>query len=417
MSEYKEGTENTTSIKSYAAVAQKTKPKEMNDNPPQVMKIVPPLTKTILQSPEKLTEAYKQCASTILQKFPAGLKDQITISKTFIKVGERTRHSFTVVCPSAGKPYMDEIKSSGINLLGRTIFPLGTQLPNNSEFFPKKVKIKFNNLPYACSEDSLLSLLNLPEGVEALNESIRETDELPEGVFYTGNAILEVSVQNEKSLENFTEWSENARLTEHDWFGVAIYFHAPSVHDCQNCKAANKQWKGHDAKWCRFNKFIPPANPKPSNEPEPVAVSYEKQSEVVESGSLSDTDECLRIDEQGNNAHPCDEVQPDCVKSQPENGNNNSNKPILSPSVEALFISPRKHRSYKREPPPNDLFNFTPNQKFQHFPTLPVNLQLVQKYIPGKENKRQTNWKKTKAKRSKKQPNVFPDRDNPKYFL
>ena len=45
----------------------------------------------------------------------------------------------------------------------------------------------------------------------------------------------------------------------------------------------------HDAKRCRFNKFIPPANPNHSNEPEPVSVFYEKQSEVVGSGSLSDT--------------------------------------------------------------------------------------------------------------------------------
>ena len=107
MSAYKEGTENTTSIKSYAAVAQKTKPQELNDNPPQIIKIVPPLTKAILKSSEKLTEAYKQCASTILQKFPAGLKDQITISKNLQKlVSEQD-----TALPSAGKPYIDEIEN------------------------------------------------------------------------------------------------------------------------------------------------------------------------------------------------------------------------------------------------------------------------------------------------------------------
>ena len=100
-----------------------------------------------------------------------------------------------------------------------------------------------------------------------------------------------------------------------------------------------------------------------------------------------------------NSASPWDEVKPDCLNSKPENGNVSSNKAILSPSVEALFISPRKHRSYKRESHSNDLFNFTPNQKFQHFPAVPVNLQSVQTYMPGKENKRQTKWKKNQKQK------------------
>ena len=56
-------------------------------------------------------------------------------------------------------------------------------------------------MPCTSSDDSLLSLLNSQEDIEALNESIIETDELPDGIFYTGNAILKVSVQKEKSLK------------------------------------------------------------------------------------------------------------------------------------------------------------------------------------------------------------------------
>ena len=68
--------------------------------------------------------------------------------------------------------------------------------------------------------------------------SVRKTDGLPDGKFYTGNASLEVSVQNEKSMEKFTEWLQNAQLDEYDWFCVAIFLTPPA---CIINKTANHQ--------------------------------------------------------------------------------------------------------------------------------------------------------------------------------
>ena len=105
--------------------ALKTMPLPENTEEVQVLKIPVPLRATDFQSKESLDLAFKKGCSAVLKRVPIFCQNEVTLSKTFTALGGRNIHTITVVASSAARPYFDEIRTNGIELLGKTVFPLG----------------------------------------------------------------------------------------------------------------------------------------------------------------------------------------------------------------------------------------------------------------------------------------------------
>ena len=84
----------------------------------------------------------------------------MTISKTItVTKDDRKLHTLTVIVPPEAEQFITSIKSEGIILLNRTVFPMGcfprSHRPKN--IYPKLAKTKLSNLPYVCN-DALCSV-------------------------------------------------------------------------------------------------------------------------------------------------------------------------------------------------------------------------------------------------------------------
>ena len=109
----------------------------------QIIKIIPPFSREIVRSAENLAQAYRSCASDILKQFPTTMQQKMTISKTItVTKDDRKLHTLTVIAPLEAEQFITSIKSEGIILLNRTVFPMGC--------FPRSVpfcRMTQHNLP------------------------------------------------------------------------------------------------------------------------------------------------------------------------------------------------------------------------------------------------------------------------------
>ena len=92
----------------------------------QTIKISPPFSREIAKSAENLVQAYRSYASDILKQFPTTLQQKMTISKTItVTKDDRKLHTLTAIAPPEAEQFITSIKSEGIILLNRTVFPMG----------------------------------------------------------------------------------------------------------------------------------------------------------------------------------------------------------------------------------------------------------------------------------------------------
>ena len=111
-------------------------------------------------------------------------QNEVTLSKTFTALGARNIHTITVVASFAARPYFDEIRTRGIELLGKTVFPLGHSAfasSNRRNMYPRKVNIKIQNFPFICPDDETMKLFSFPPQIENIDE-INQRKENVEGV-------------------------------------------------------------------------------------------------------------------------------------------------------------------------------------------------------------------------------------------
>ncbi|MEM6402861.1 MAG: hypothetical protein AAF757_21980, partial [Cyanobacteria bacterium P01_D01_bin.116] len=218
------------------------------------IKIIPPFTK---ENFKNLQGSFRLCASAIMAKFPPGINNKITITKIFTKIREKNLHTILVTAPLEAKSYISEIQSRGIELLGKTVFPLGARLPLQSEAnkirksYPRVAKIKFVNLPLQCEPDEVLQQANLPEQAKILDEPERQVETTDHGQFYTGRACVSVSIPNKETEDELRIWSRERRLGDAFlWEDIPILFHVPSLHHCTFCRTKGKHPMGHESEWC-----------------------------------------------------------------------------------------------------------------------------------------------------------------------
>ena len=104
--------------------ALKTIPLPESKEEVQVLKIPVLLRVADFQSKESLDLAFKKVCSAVLKRVPSSCQNEVTFSKTFTALGGRNFHTTTVVASSAARPCFDEIRTKGIELLGKTVFLL-----------------------------------------------------------------------------------------------------------------------------------------------------------------------------------------------------------------------------------------------------------------------------------------------------
>ena len=291
----------------YSSITQKGLSKETNSSEFQIMQIIPPFTKSIISNTDSLNNAYLQCAKSILHEFPQEARNQITISKTFAYIRDKRLHSLTVVSPPTVKKQYHSIRSRGLNLLGKTVFPMGKHFLNTEKsFYPRRYNIKFSNLPYVCTDTEALKLIDLPEGIEHSPAIIRMKDNIGGDLIFNGYATLSVTVKNATEEERLKTWSYENRIAEFkEWNSLEIKFHAPSLHNCSYCEESKLQYRGHHKDWCYLwqNQLQRIKNVQNINK-ETKNNRAEKQKptnfhKVPETETISDTSSCnLTIDEE-----------------------------------------------------------------------------------------------------------------------
>ena len=236
----------------YSTAIQNGLSKVTASNDFQIMQIIPPFTKSMLANTGSLNDAYIQCAKSILKEFPQEVRSQITISRTFAQIRDKTLHTLTVTSPPTVRTQYHSIRSRGLNLLGKTVFPMGKHnLNKERSFYPRRYNIKLVNLPYVCSDTETLKLIELPEGIEH-NPTINRMKVNIDGDFiFDGYATLSVTVHNANEEEKLRKWSYENKIAEFkDWNGLEIKFHVPALHSCSFCEEKSRQYIGHHKDWC-----------------------------------------------------------------------------------------------------------------------------------------------------------------------
>ena len=457
--------------KSYASAlssVSQNEPALLNNSAPkddiQVMQLIPPLSKDTVSSSQKLQMAFNDCALAILVQFPDFVKDKITITQSFTKTrAEKTLHSISVISPAAARPYYDHIRSQGILLLGKTVFPTGKyHLNPNRSFYPRKVNVKFSNLPYVCDDVSALKIIDLPSNIQRDSAITREQVKLNNNSFYTGRGVLKVTLKNKEEEDQMRIWSKRTKMAGPiDWNGILISSHSPSLHECTFCKEQNLPAVGHDVEWCfkaqkandekdtdtnvsdkRHHATPDEVNDESLFESEDNAIETEAQTRQNRNDD-TENDHSKNDDNQKNDSanDNTNDVIAEAITSNEENtalpqlstsvqllfGNAPSNKEnVLEKDNECTFSEAFVH-TQDHEENDNNLSQALNNfRKQQNLAKLQNTVSKVQKSTVNKNKNRrktrrisplsQTSWRKPNTRNTFTKPK-FPDRDGPQNIV
>ena len=236
---------------SYSGIASNNVP------PPRItnflkLKIIPPFNKEHFVTKNTFESASNQCIATILRQFSPEQRTKITLSKTFTIVGTRRLHTFHLVAPTEAASTVERLLSSGIELLGRTMFPQSDSFERCIPgIYPKFVPIRILQLPSICQDDELSDLLQLPDSTQIT--SVKHNTEVIDGMnFYNGKVSAMIRVVSKDHEEELRQWSiRNHGNGNLQWHDIPIYAFIPALHQCQHCKDNKRPFHGHDIAWCR----------------------------------------------------------------------------------------------------------------------------------------------------------------------
>ena len=224
------------------------------------MTIIPPFTKEHFKSNASFEAASKKTIVDILSSFKPHHRDQITISKAFSTVKEKRLHSLIVIAPTEAEDELTIMKTEGLQLLDKTIFPTGDHFWRyDPTGFPKTAMLRMNQVPGLCDDEAVLEALQLPPTVHVEGEVTRQREKCGQGSFFNGKASAIIRIPNESAETDLRQWSFNAVKTRpFKWLDLPINAHVPSIHSCSLCKEEKKPYIGHDDSWCRIRRQQPP---------------------------------------------------------------------------------------------------------------------------------------------------------------
>ena len=98
-------------------------------------------------------------------------------------VGTRRLHTFHLVAPNEATHTIERLPSTGIELLGRTVFPQSDSFERFIPgIYPKHIPIRNLQLPSICQDEELQELLELPESTQIT--SLKHNTEQIEGMHF-----------------------------------------------------------------------------------------------------------------------------------------------------------------------------------------------------------------------------------------
>ena len=269
---------------SYSGIASNSVPSPRNMNFLE-LKIIPPINNDYFATKNTFEGNSNQCISAILRQFSPEQRTKITLSKTFTIVGTQRLHTFHLVAPTEATNSIERLQSTGIELLGRTVFP---QSDSFERFMPgmnpKYVPIRILQLPSICQDEELPEILELTESTQIT--SVRHnTEEIDGMIFQNGKVSTMICVVSKEHEETLRQWSirnhENGTLQWHD---IPFYAFIPALHQCQLCKDNRRHFYGHDNAWCRHAKEemqLRTTTP-PNNRNQDVSVPPSNQATIQE---------------------------------------------------------------------------------------------------------------------------------------
>ena len=237
-----------TTAKSFAAITNTSE----NNGEIQVITFILPFTKDSIKSPESRENAYKESSNAILRQIPTSSVKHTTITRTFVELKGKHLHALKIIAPSQCQSAFRSFRSNGVTLMQKTVFPFGERRPERIRTgFPRTVNVKLTGLPGICQDHETLKALELPCGIRPVASIQKVTETSDVGTFYTGSAVLQISLGTQTDLDNAKAWSFQSRQDGHTWRGISFVAHIPSLHSCDHCQKEGKQFHGHDRSWCR----------------------------------------------------------------------------------------------------------------------------------------------------------------------
>ena len=220
------------------------------------MKIVPPFRREHFQYPQLLQQDIDKAMCEILNAFQMKHRNKITISRTNLMQHGRNLQILMVTAPGEAEEDVARAKLSGLQIMGKTVFPTGDEFWRYSPSeYPKRAMIRITNLPILLSTDELEELLNLPPNTELNDLMERETVTTDAGKVHTGRARIPILIQSKSHEEQLFNWSmwRNTEAGRLEWNEIPIYMAIPRLHKCAKCEAeGRRQFVGHDELWCRI---------------------------------------------------------------------------------------------------------------------------------------------------------------------
>ena len=270
------------------------------------MKIIPPFRKEHFTKPLLIEKDVKEAYNAIMAMFEPKNRIKITISRTNIMKNGHYFQILLVTAPAEAEEDISRVKTRGLRIMGRTVFPTGEESWQhvNSEF-PKRLIIRMNNLSALCEDETVEELMDLPEGIEMADYLKRETQQTDWGPAFSGRAHVPIIVNNKEEQEMMKEWSfqrsyENVAHQNDD----PVHMSIPVLHSCSLCESENRRHLGHDAAWCRIYR-----RPKAVEQEEQVEKALENppivDPEIATTGPISQNQ-----DPQNDNAKDsdCDKI-------------------------------------------------------------------------------------------------------------
>ena len=312
------------------------------------MKIIPPFTKTHFETNPKFNKAAEECIEAILLAFTPQNRHKITITKSMTPSGDRRLHTLLVTAPIECQSEFEEMKINGLQLLNKTIFPCGDDfwkyIPSD---YPRKVAVRFTQLPYLCDDETTKTLLDLPqEDIVEYSDIQHEIKRVNAGTFYTGKASLYLTINNKYAEEKLRNWSFKAYTGgAYNWQGIEFYAHIPSIHSCDICQQRNKQNIGHDAQWCRNFTVVPTRK-------EEIAVS-KQQDDVTDDCRETITSVIAEGEVPRQEAITISDNAADAELEHPEIENNNSNRKELQEQPWHLVTTKKRGRETSKQESPH----------------------------------------------------------------
>ena len=102
------------------------------------------------------------------------------------------------------------------------MFPIRRfKLDLSIQCYPKKVKIKFNNLPKICDDITVKRLIELPQEIEHEFAPFGEQDSFGSVSCYNGKATFNVTISNSEQETTLCKWSYKAG-TSGDFFNRTL---------------------------------------------------------------------------------------------------------------------------------------------------------------------------------------------------